>query len=506
MSLLMSKEFILYSIRRDYLDRMQDGLAERVVHIDENLYRQAYNLGESYSLTTDPVAQFGAQPYSAVLQYSPPIPSFVESDRSGNQNRHQIRSNRLSHESAKRHGHKASDATSTRHRRRKNRRSRTSPHTKFAKSETDSNVFYDSDFAESDTEVAFVLDSDETPDNDSTTPEDDDNNEEMEKNEEDNYDASTANEMDIEELQRAARKIKFSKMPAREKDLIPDVDQMLSTYIQTARGKRNGQRSKQKPDNRRNSSDTWQDIESESIGNIGLAGNTESEDGKNYLESSSFRRGGPYHNLWSTRIAMDDDSLDAEVSLHSDINNIDPNDESLLSSSYVSPPPIPLKETEITVDGRREAMPVALPHVSKLTALIRISEAKAKNPFEKYTSASGVGELKPLKLKIYRPTSETPKIPFEVVVKRSATVADTTGYALYRYWEEKRKPELDERQCDLSYWTLRIVEEDGEPDLDFPALDRTRIISAFSFDEFALVEATPSQVSENKRLLIATSS
>lgn len=138
---------------------------------------------------------------------------------------------------------------------------------------------------------------------------------------------------------------------------------------------------------------------------------------------------------------------------------------------------------------------------SGLTALIKASESATVNPLEKrFGTLSGKGDLKPLKLKIYRPTSSQPSKSFEVVIKTTATVLDAIGYALLRYMEEQREPRLSDDQMDPNYWTLRIVEDDGELDEDFPALERTRPISKFSFDEFAIVEATSAQIVENRVL------
>ncbi|ODQ67873.1 hypothetical protein NADFUDRAFT_39284 [Nadsonia fulvescens var. elongata DSM 6958] len=140
------------------------------------------------------------------------------------------------------------------------------------------------------------------------------------------------------------------------------------------------------------------------------------------------------------------------------------------------------------------------PQSSNLTAQIKIKQSEFDNPLEEYIGASGKSEQKPLRLKIFMPSCSEPRRPWEVVVKGDADVANAIGYALYRYKEERRIPPLPIEKCDANQWNLCIVEEDGEPDEDFPALNRNRIISAYSFDEFALVEATPEQVKENERI------
>ena len=88
-------------------------------------------------------------------------------------------------------------------------------------------------------------------------------------------------------------------------------------------------------------------------------------------------------------------------------------------------------------------------------------------------------------LKIWLPFSENKKKPMEVVVKRDASVEDVIGYALYQYIDDGRAPEP---LPSLEAYSLRIVEDDGIIDNDFPALERSRKIEKFSFDQFALVE------------------
>ena len=162
------------------------------------------------------------------------------------------------------------------------------------------------------------------------------------------------------------------------------------------------------------------------------------------------------------------------------------------------PRPVPNREPS---SGHFSPIPVAAtqtiqPPVSALTALIKAKEQNSQEEnhlAELYASFSGKGDLKPLNLKIFRPTSEQPMRPIDVVVRQDATVAETIGFSLYRYWEDGRKPPLKPEECDANVWTLRIMEDVGVVDDDFPALERIRPISRFQFDMFALVEATPEQ-------------
>ncbi|GAA6026664.1 hypothetical protein JCM8202_005047 [Rhodotorula sphaerocarpa] len=94
----------------------------------------------------------------------------------------------------------------------------------------------------------------------------------------------------------------------------------------------------------------------------------------------------------------------------------------------------------------------------------------------------------------------------EIGVKRDVTVEEVIGIGLWACWEEEdlraRVPfPVEEQEAregrETVKWNLRIVEDDGEVDEDFPALDRVRNLSAFSFNEFAIVRATDPQIEDN---------
>ena len=133
---------------------------------------------------------------------------------------------------------------------------------------------------------------------------------------------------------------------------------------------------------------------------------------------------------------------------------------------------------------------------SALSTLISNSRKKAKNELEqKFAEFSGQGDPKALHLHMYRPTSKTPQEPFQVILRNDAKVFEAIGFSLYRYIEEGLEPPLTPAEQNVNKWTLRIM-DDGEVDEDFSALDRNRSISKFTFDEFALVEASESQFLE----------
>jgi len=72
-----------------------------------------------------------------------------------------------------------------------------------------------------------------------------------------------------------------------------------------------------------------------------------------------------------------------------------------------------------------------------------------------------------MELMIYLPFSDDPEKPLEIMVKKTATVEDVIGYSLYEYNESERQPPITS-EMDVPYWNMRIVEDDGEIDEDFP--------------------------------------
>lgn len=81
-------------------------------------------------------------------------------------------------------------------------------------------------------------------------------------------------------------------------------------------------------------------------------------------------------------------------------------------------------------------------------------------------------------LSLYFPHSSKPTKPIKTVVRKDSTVEEVVGYGLFLYNEEGREPKLDDgvdeesRERDIRMstvgWGLRIVEDDGEVDEDFP--------------------------------------
>ena len=153
----------------------------------------------------------------------------------------------------------------------------------------------------------------------------------------------------------------------------------------------------------------------------------------------------------------------------------------------------------------RKKVPPVRPAKSALTAMLA-KTSSSSNPFEEYYAAIfGRAEGESKMVAVYFPKAVKPMGQvMELNVRKDATVEEVLGHALYRYWEEGWLPKIDEglegeedtrwcTVCSAVGWILRIAEEDGEVDEDFPPPDRTGKISKFNFDAYAVLEASPAQ-------------
>ncbi|KAK4140340.1 stress-activated map kinase interacting protein 1-domain-containing protein [Dichotomopilus funicola] len=178
------------------------------------------------------------------------------------------------------------------------------------------------------------------------------------------------------------------------------------------------------------------------------------------------------------------------------------------------PPPRPMS----TIRPLSMAQPKSL-----LSTALKVKKTKPTLPFDSFASLSGQGDPNPIMLRIYAPFSDTPSRPFEVLIRRSVhhgeggdrpvAVADLIGLSLWRYNEEKRQPALPSDKLNVNWWTLRMVEEDGEIDDDFPPLERKKGLLTYTvnnkagrarsnsrlYDIFGLVQASPDEFEDNKR-------
>ncbi|KAJ1856446.1 Component of a membrane-bound complex containing the Tor2p kinase [Coemansia sp. RSA 1822] len=148
-------------------------------------------------------------------------------------------------------------------------------------------------------------------------------------------------------------------------------------------------------------------------------------------------------------------------------------------------------------------VPPVAPTSSGLAALLATKLVVRHNPFSEEFGAVGgtAGDGSLVELNIFIQHSDTKSAPQTIRVRRTSTVEQAIGFALYRYLEDECEPALAPDVQDVVMWALRIA-MDGEVDDDFPAFDRTRPVANFVFDEFALCLASPDQIKTNEAIRV----
>lgn len=152
---------------------------------------------------------------------------------------------------------------------------------------------------------------------------------------------------------------------------------------------------------------------------------------------------------------------------------IPPRLETRRRGASISQPIIDEPPSEMTFS--RRPVPPPHPQVSALTKMLA-SSGSSSNPFgELYATISGRGESAAMDVKIFFPHARQPRGEAMVLsVRKDATVEEVIGFALWSYWEEGWLPKMNEgiNENDPKLaavgWVMRIAEDDGEVDEDFP--------------------------------------
>lgn len=138
--------------------------------------------------------------------------------------------------------------------------------------------------------------------------------------------------------------------------------------------------------------------------------------------------------------------------------------------------PVPIQPRQ-SISGPSGLTALLTKHVPHLVSAANAPEAESTvaNPFTSlYASAAALSNVPSISLELYFPHSDQPTKPLVVKVRKDATVEEVTGYGLFRYWEDQWQPLLSEQETEQRWstvgWGLRIVEDDGEVDEDFPRM------------------------------------
>ncbi|KAG5640657.1 hypothetical protein DXG03_007647 [Asterophora parasitica] len=192
-----------------------------------------------------------------------------------------------------------------------------------------------------------------------------------------------------------------------------------------------------------------------------------------------------------------------------EVDSLDDGDDFEFRPPVAASPSVP-PPTDILF--ARKKVPVLKPLKSSLSSMLASSDASS-NPFsEVYAAVSGRGESAAVDVAVYFPHATQPRGKMmQLNVRKDATVEEVIGFSLWTYWKEGWLPKLDEglsgeddpkweTKVSAVGWILRISEEDGEVDDDFPPPDRLGRISKFNADAYAVLEATSTQVQQNQLL------
>lgn len=108
-----------------------------------------------------------------------------------------------------------------------------------------------------------------------------------------------------------------------------------------------------------------------------------------------------------------------------------------------------------------------------------MAASNTTNPFSDLYSAisgRGVSPAASMTATVFFPfTREPAGKPMALSVRRDATVEEVLGFALWSYWEAGWLPRLDEdpnapeERLSAVGWVMKIAEDDGEVDEDFPS-------------------------------------
>jgi hypothetical protein len=150
--------------------------------------------------------------------------------------------------------------------------------------------------------------------------------------------------------------------------------------------------------------------------------------------------------------------------------------EKLVFAPIALAPPVPRGQGRGQLSALTAALNKHIPHLVSTSAEAegdRNVNTTLSNPFASlYTSVAAPPSVPSLQLELYFPHSADPTKPISGKVRKDATVEEVTGFGLWKYWEEGREPLLSAEESDVRWstigWGLRMVEEDGEVDEDFP--------------------------------------
>lgn len=129
--------------------------------------------------------------------------------------------------------------------------------------------------------------------------------------------------------------------------------------------------------------------------------------------------------------------------------------------------------------------------IHKKSALSFLVEKFPDNPFKEYARFDArVGDrrrARQYEIILHMLPPEERGKPMQVVIFTNARVRDLIGLTCWLYTNDEREPKLD---SNVSKYCLRIAEDNGEIDTDFPSLNPNDVIEKYEFRILAMVETS----------------
>ncbi|XP_015784600.1 target of rapamycin complex 2 subunit MAPKAP1 [Tetranychus urticae] len=137
---------------------------------------------------------------------------------------------------------------------------------------------------------------------------------------------------------------------------------------------------------------------------------------------------------------------------------------------------------------REASLEASVPKKSVLSFLV---EKSPDNPFKEYAKFDArVGDRRRTRnyeIILHSFSCETRLKTLQVVIFTNARVRDLIGLTCWLYTNEINDPKLEPN---VNKYCLRIAEDNGEIDTDFPALNPDDIVEKYEFRTLAMVEAS----------------
>ena len=147
-------------------------------------------------------------------------------------------------------------------------------------------------------------------------------------------------------------------------------------------------------------------------------------------------------------------------------------------TSSSSPPTATAAAAEEDLFARQRVLPI---RAAKSALSSMMAASNTTNPFSDLYSAisgRGVSPAASMVVTVFFPFAREPAgEPMRLSVRKDATVEEVLGFGLWSYWEAGWSPRLDDEDINSNTeeekltavgWVMKIAEDDGEVDEDFP--------------------------------------